>query len=409
MFVSPRTTMNETTLLLRTDDDVRIARAAERQVIKQLCTISTLASTIKALPASPHMSQQVTILHQRCTLAHLASDTPDPIATAIAAARDIGLAALLAVAEAYAYTPCQPTDMDEALGIAVRHLPLWADSQRFNDAFKRLIAVLRCARAERPLDLGVLSATLRALSCACDACHEVLTVASMSGPGGPWDPARQTWSLFGSFTPPDTPELGSPTVNRPGPITTRSVQDTTKLAFESVPGTGHVNCELLPVGLMAALDETDQSQSPSSYSDSEGPGSPTYPAAMFWHAAQKPGGPGFEGYPDEEWAGYRGLYGPRHDKIPLHWKERPTGFRVVMCRHMDAKGKCKKAGTCTFAHSPDDLERFRTLFIPTERCNYGAKCVYRNKNCQYSHTPMEQHRSIKYYNAVVVQACAGLV
>ncbi|KNC80140.1 hypothetical protein SARC_07492 [Sphaeroforma arctica JP610] len=86
----------------------------------------------------------------------------------------------------------------------------------------------------------------------------------------------------------------------------------------------------------------------------------------------------------------------------LPWKERPTGFRVVMCRHMDSKGKCKKAGTCTFAHSQASLEKFRALYIPTEKCNYGAKCAYRNAGgCRYSHTPLEQHKSIKVYNAAV--------
>ena len=87
----------------------------------------------------------------------------------------------------------------------------------------------------------------------------------------------------------------------------------------------------------------------------------------------------------------------------LQFKERPPGFRVVMCRHMDAKGKCKKAGTCTFAHTQGDLEKFRALYIPTERCNFGAKCG--KTACRYSHSPAEQHRAIRIY----VQNCIAAV
>jgi hypothetical protein len=36
-----------------------------------------------------------------------------------------------------------------------------------------------------------------------------------------------------------------------------------------------------------------------------------------------------------------------HQVPSQYFKERPPGFRVVMCRHMDAKGKCKKAGVYT--------------------------------------------------------------
>eukprot|EP01134_Creolimax_fragrantissima_P008604 CFRG8604T1 len=170
--------------------------------------------------------------------------------------------------------------------------------------------------------------------------------------------------------------------------------------FEDLEWYGSSNIQAVNVNLGGSVMNTSMSSASAHNSAPGAPPAPPTMSAVAAAAASLPNNNNIGPQNGPTSASTSSSYPTTDSTLP--WKERPTGFRVVMCRHMDSKGKCKKAGTCTFAHSQASLEKFRALYIPTEKCNYGAKCAYRNAGgCRYSHTPLEQHKSIKVYNSAV--------
>lgn len=357
--------------LSRQDSAVASAMQTEIQVLSKALAVEGLARSLKShggLAITPQCTVYIERLREVCSLQRMAGDFHGCTSQIGMTLGDITSALLSEVSHAYAFTPAHvPNTTTEHLAAILPQLPLWCDKEKFDVSFRALEEFSQRTLNARSVDLQHVQSTLEILREATAICGELLLAMSNTTPSSPWEPGTPVaGQQFGSwnfgpatlFSPPPTPEqMNSPTSmrkrhNSPLANATRAA----RAAFDAVVADGPHGSNV-PVGYLGA-------------------------AALFR---------------DEDGHSMMDARGMMQDhQVPSqHFKERPPGFRVVMCRHMDAKGKCKKAGTCTFAHTQGDLERFRALYIPTERCNFGAKCG--KTTCKYSHSPAEQHRAIRLY------------
>lgn len=381
-------------VMFRPDSEIAAAMQTEMQVLAKALSVDSVAKSLVAHPGLASIPQFTTLLEKlrdQCAISRISSDFHSTTSNIGLTVGDIMSALLTAVSHAYAFTPANvPNTTHEHLAAIVPQLPLWCDGQQFSTSFHTLDGFSQRTLDARPVDLQTVENALEVLRSISDTCGELLSVSSTTKPTSTWETTTQLAWNFGPtmlFSPPPTPEqANSPTQPRKrsshaAPLTTANAR-AAKAAFESTPDSTPQASRLQSMFFAPFVVDEDPLQIASVTGDHQVPPSPPrrhVGPRVVAQAAE-----------EDQWGG-------------LQFKERPPGFRVVMCRHMDAKGKCKKAGTCTFAHTQNDLEKFRALYIPTERCNFGAKCG--KTACRYSHSPTEQHRAIRIY----VQNCINAV
>lgn len=408
----------------RPDVDIAAAMQTEMQVLAKALSVDSLAKSLQVHPGLSSVPQYATLLdklREQCAISRVAADFHNATSNIGLTVGDVMSALLTAVSHAYAFTPANvPNTTHEHLAAISPQLPMWCDAQQFNQAFQALDSLSQRTLDARPVDLKTVEHAIEILRDIGDTCGELLSASTTVKPTSTWETTTQLAWNFGPtmlFSPPPTPEqANSPTPPRKRNITplASATSRAAKAAFESAAPDNHVptpntaniannngvnslvNAAVNAVPVQTAPRLQNMFFAPYLVDDDPlqqlmGPNPMAQEHQVVPPSPTRRGGGGPRMAPiEDEWGG-------------LQFKERPPGFRVVMCRHMDAKGKCKKAGTCTFAHTQADLEKFRALYIPTERCNFGAKCG--KTACRYSHSPAEQHRAIRIY----VQNCIAAV